>query len=78
MELKIFIYLHDPIGIFEIESLSMLLYVTLECFRVLLVQLTGTITVKARSVMGTKIFSLHSLDENETESANENDQDILR
>lgn len=52
-------YLFDPFGIFEIESLSMLLKFTFERSKVLLVQLTGTMTENARSEMGTNIFSLH-------------------
>lgn len=37
----------------------MLLKTTFEFFRVLLVQLTGTMTANATNAMGTNIFSLH-------------------
>jgi hypothetical protein len=52
----------DPSGIFEIESLSMSLEVTLDSFsisKVLFVQLTGTRIAHARRAIGTKILSLH-------------------
>ena len=53
----------DPVGIFEIESLSMLLAVTLERLvassKVLFVQLTGTKIDHARRAIGTKILILH-------------------
>lgn len=55
-------YLCDPSGTLEIESLSMLLEVTLESLvpsKVLFVQLTGTRTPHARKAIGTKILSLH-------------------
>jgi hypothetical protein len=48
---------------FEIESLSMSLYTKSECSKVPLVQLTGTMTAKARNAIGTKIFSLHLIAE---------------
>lgn len=43
---------------FDIESLSMSLYVNLDCSKVRLVQFTGTMTVKASNAIGTNILSL--------------------
>lgn len=53
-------YLFEPLGMLDIESLSMSLYVSLDSSKVRLVQLTGTMTVKARHAIGTKILSLFS------------------
>lgn len=58
LKIRYFTYLRDPIGIFDIESISMLLYLKLERSKVLLVQLTGTMTANARKAIGTKILSL--------------------
>lgn len=57
-------YLCEPFGTFEIESLSMSLWENSECFRLPLVQLTGTMTENARMVMGPKIFSLQQENNN--------------
>nr|GMD71042.1 hypothetical protein Iba_chr12eCG12160 [Ipomoea batatas] len=48
-------------GIFDIDSLSISLNVKSSlCFNASPVQLTGTKTAKAKSVMGRNIFSLHN------------------
>lgn len=61
-------YLCELKGIFEIESLSMLLNSTSEFFKVsVFVQLIGTKTANARIAIGTKILSL-------VEKANPRDQ----
>lgn len=53
-------HLIDPGGTLEMDSLSMVLYVTSFVFSsVFPVQLTGTRTEKARMVMGKNIFNLH-------------------
>lgn len=53
-------YLGDPGGTFDIDSLSTLLNVKSSIFSsVSPVQLTGTKTPKASSVIGTNIFNLH-------------------
>lgn len=50
--------LFDPKGMFDIDSLSMLLCCTVDNCRVSLVQLTGTRTVNARNAIGPNILSL--------------------
>lgn len=58
---KFKVYFCDPEGIFDIESLSISLNVKSSlCFNDSPVQLTGTKTAKAKTVMGTNIFSLHN------------------
>lgn len=61
-------HLCDFSGIFEIESLSMSLEVTLASLlarsKVLFVQLTGTKRAHERNAIGIKILSLHGYKEN--------------
>lgn len=52
-------HLGDPRGMFDTESLSMLLKITFSPANMLFVQLTGTRTTHASNVIGTKILSLH-------------------
>jgi hypothetical protein len=57
-------YLFDPVGILDIESLSILLNERfLNCFNsnVFPVQFTGTKTTRVRMVIGTNIFKLQKI-----------------
>lgn len=57
---RLWFYLSDPSGMFEIESLSILLNVTPLVFsKVSFVTLTGTRIAHASNIIGKNILSLH-------------------